>query len=266
MGQRVILQFDSVLRVGNAVVDNQKRVARSRGGARNTARIYRVEQVNGPWLWLKAEEEGASGWIRAAEVIRYDQAIDYFTNQIRASRRITAPIQSRSSSGATRENDLALADFNEAIRLDPGYAVAYDNRGIAWHAKSEYDKAIADYGEAIRLDPRYARLLQPRHRWHAKSDYDRRSPTTARRSGSIPGTPRLLQPRHRLVQVGYDKAIADYGEAIRLDPKYAAAYNNRGIAWSAKSEYDMAIADYGEAIRLDPGLALAVLQPRRHST
>ena len=51
----------------------------------------------------------------------------------------------------------------------------------------------------------------------------------------------------------YDKAIADYNEAIRLDPGYAHAYNGRGKTWSAKKDYDKAIADYNEAIRLYPG-------------
>lgn len=55
----------------------------------------------------------------------------------------------------------------------------------------------------------------------------------------------------------YDKAIADYNEAIRLDPKYALAYNNRGNAWHEKQEYDKAIADYNEAIRLDSKYASA---------
>ena len=55
----------------------------------------------------------------------------------------------------------------------------------------------------------------------------------------------------------YDKAIADYGEAIRLEPKFAWASNNRGLAWSAKGVYDKAIADYGEAIRLEPKFAWA---------
>ena len=55
----------------------------------------------------------------------------------------------------------------------------------------------------------------------------------------------------------YDKAIADYNESIRLDPKYAIAYNNRGDAWYHKKEYDKAIADFNEAIRLDPKTAVA---------
>jgi len=55
----------------------------------------------------------------------------------------------------------------------------------------------------------------------------------------------------------YDKAIADYGKAIRLDPKDANAYYNRGVAYGAKREYEKLIADENEAIRLAPRHALA---------
>ena len=37
-----------------------------------------------------------------------------------------------------------------------------DNRGTAWRHKKEYDKAIADYTEAIRLDPQYALAFNSR--------------------------------------------------------------------------------------------------------
>ena len=49
----------------------------------------------------------------------------------------------------------------------------------------------------------------------------------------------------------YDRAIADYDQALRLDPKHEDAYVNRGAAWSDKGDLDRAIADYTEAIRLD---------------
>jgi len=51
---------------------------------------------------------------------------------------------------------------------------------------------------------------------------------------------------------GYDKAIAHFTEAIRLDPKSADAYINRGSAYGKKGESDKAIADFTEAIRLAP--------------
>jgi len=54
----------------------------------------------------------------------------------------------------------------------------------------------------------------------------------------------------------YDKAIADCTEAIRLDPEFAGAYNERGVTYFYKHEYDKAIADCTEAIRLDPKSAV----------
>src|SRR5262249_50503096 len=54
-----------------------------------------------------------------------------------------------------------------------------------------------------------------------------------------------------------DRAIDDYTEAIRLDPRDADYFAARGIAWRAKGELDRAIADYTEAIRLDPKFARA---------
>src|SRR5262249_20706079 len=47
-------------------------------------------------------------------------------------------------------------DYDEAIRLEPKYAAAFNNRGNVWDHKRVYDKALADYDEAIRLEPRYA--------------------------------------------------------------------------------------------------------------
>jgi tetratricopeptide (TPR) repeat protein len=94
---------------------------------------------------------------------------------------------------AKGNDDRAIADYDEAIQLDPKNARAYNNRGIAYHAKGNNDRAIADYDEAIRVDPKYAFAYFTRGlAYHAKGNNDR--------------------------------AIADYDEAIRLDPKYAFAY------------------------------------------
>jgi lipoprotein NlpI len=49
-----------------------------------------------------------------------------------------------------------------------------------------------------------------------------------------------------------DEAIADDDEAIRLDPKYAIGHTNRGVSWYAKGDKLRALADFDEALRLDP--------------
>jgi tetratricopeptide (TPR) repeat protein len=54
-----------------------------------------------------------------------------------------------------------------------------------------------------------------------------------------------------------EKAIADYSEAIRLDPENAAAYSYRGGEWNNLGAHEKAIADFNDAIRLDPKDATA---------
>ncbi len=46
----------------------------------------------------------------------------------------------------------------------------------------------------------------------------------------------------------YDRAIADYTDAIKLDPAFAHAFNDRGAAYRAKGDYDHAIADYDQVL------------------
>lgn len=50
----------------------------------------------------------------------------------------------------------------------------------------------------------------------------------------------------------YDKAIADYSEAIRIDGELSGAYTGRGLAYEGKAEIDKARADYRKALTLAP--------------
>ncbi len=54
-----------------------------------------------------------------------------------------------------------------------------------------------------------------------------------------------------------DGAIADYSNAIGLDPNFAMAYYDRGCARETMGDVDGAIADYSKAIELNPNLAVA---------
>lgn len=49
----------------------------------------------------------------------------------------------------------------------------------------------------------------------------------------------------------YNRAIADYDTAVRLDPDFPASYNNRGVAYGKLGMHRRAIDDYDIAIRLN---------------
>src|SRR4029077_14737289 len=50
----------------------------------------------------------------------------------------------------------------------------------------------------------------------------------------------------------FDEAITCFDKVIRLDPKNARAFSERGFCWLAKHKLDKASADLKEAIQLDP--------------
>lgn len=61
------------------------------------------------------------------------------------------------SIGYVRQGDAgkALADLDEAIRVNPADPYAYDNRGDIWREKKDYDRALAEYAAAIKADPTF---------------------------------------------------------------------------------------------------------------
>jgi tetratricopeptide (TPR) repeat protein len=184
--------------------------------------FYRVEQADGPSLWLKAETQGSSGWAAAVDVVPVDQALDFFSQQIVGHPTDAFLHAVRAFLWLDKKGfDNALRDYDDAIRLEPRNASYYRGRGLVRHARKEYDKSITDFDESIRLDPTSALAFIGR--------------------GASRGSKKE-----------YTKAIADYSEAIWLDPLAIAAYDNRGLAWHAKKEFDKAIIDYNLAIRLDP--------------
>ncbi len=88
---------------------------------------------------------------------------------------------------ARGDNDRAIADYNEAIRLNPTNGLTFNERGLAYKAKGDLDRAIADLNEAVRFNSSNADI-----------HYNR---------------------GHMLMEKGdLDRAIADFDEAIRLGP------------------------------------------------
>jgi tetratricopeptide (TPR) repeat protein len=121
----------------------------------------------------------------------------------------------------TKDVDEQIHCYTGAIRLNPDYAAAYINRGVAHYDKGNLDAALKDFNEAIRLNPD--------------------DPDTYMNRG--------VAHNHK---GNLDAALKDYNEAIRLKPDDADAYMKRGAAHYDKGNLDAALKDFNEAIRLKP--------------
>ena len=164
------------------------------------------------------------------------------------------------SDKSDKELEAKIDAYTKAIKLNPAYTAAYNNRGRANRKLGRYEEAIADYNRAIELDPTYARAYN--NRGFAKICLGRPKDALADIDRAIdlnPAYARAYDSRgFAKEKLGrYEEAIAAYNRAIELDPAYALAYNNRGFAKGKLGRYEEAIAAYNRAIELDPTYALA---------
>ncbi|MSQ96825.1 MAG: tetratricopeptide repeat protein [Gemmataceae bacterium] len=167
--------------------------------------------------------------------------------------------------------DDAIGLFDEVIRRNSDYWLAYLCRGEAWLRKdrtgsdTQYcDNAIRDFSEAIRIEPETTYAFKERGiAWYLKKDYDnaiddfdeaiRRFSTEGGNDVEAEVADTYSGRGKAWLQKGdYGKAIKDYDEAIRFNPKKAIYFFIRGEAWLRIQENTRAIEDFTEAIRLDP--------------
>ncbi len=158
------------------------------------------------------------------------------------------------------DNQGAIADYNQAIKIKPDDADAYNNRGLAKSDLGDYQGAIADYNQAIKIKPDYA--LAYLYRGIAKSNL-------GDKQGAIADYNQAIKIKPDYADAYYNRgiaksnlgdkqgAIADYNQAIKIKPDYALAYLNRGVAKSDLGDKQGAIADYNQAINIKPDYALA---------
>ena len=148
----------------------------------------------------------------------------------------------------------AIADYDQALRLDPNSDWTYNARGNAKAELGLYAQAIADYDQALRLDPNSDWTYF--NRGNAKAELGLYAQAIADYDQSLHLADYAWTYNARgnaKKELGqYTAAIADYDQALRLAPQFAMAYVNRGDAKAVLEQYAAAIADYDQALHLDP--------------
>jgi tetratricopeptide (TPR) repeat protein len=115
----------------------------------------------------------------------------------------------------------ARTDFTEVIALDPRDAEAYNNRGTTYYEEGDYDLALADYRRAVRLRPKFALASENQRRARLRQKDD---PMDLLDRGTV-----ASMKKH------YGEAIAEFSEAIFLEPKFMWAHVIRAVNY-AKNE------------------------------
>ena len=151
--------------------------------------------------------------------------------------------------------ELALADYNKAILLNPNLAGAYYNRGVLYRLQEKYDLALADWNKAIEINPNFAEAYVNRGALYY--DLQKYELALADWNKAIKINPNLAQAYYNRGllyhnQQKYELALADYNKAIDINPNYALAYNNRGNLYKNLQKYELALSDYSKAIKINP--------------
>ncbi len=131
------------------------------------------------------------------------------------------------------DNARKIEDYDNALRLNPTLADAYNNRGVAKKHLGKLKEAIDDYDRAILLKPDFA--VAYFNRGDAKKALGQ-----------------------------YEDALKDFDKTIELRPDLPHSYGNKGCTLVALGRYNQALVWLNKCILMDEN-ALFAKQCRREA-
>ena len=176
------------------------------------------------------------------------------------------PIDDCNQSADLEKQIDGCTEFLEVDPFSPHVALAYGRRGEAYVHKGDFARAIADFDQAIRIDPRQARFLVAAASLIASTAISFRARRFQQghrdRLHALP-TPSSIVASLR-GQGEPDLAVKDCTAGPSpLNLHGRRRLNDRGVAYEKTGNLDGALADYSNAIELDPRLirdALRILR------
>lgn len=166
-----------------------------------------------------------------------------------------------------------IADLNRGKELSPGRKGPDYYNLLIWtsfywqHCRGDFDRAISVLDEAAAILPRDPAVYNQRSNVRRdKGDFPGAMADLNRSISLINNDPyrasaynnRALLWKH---MGDYDRSIADFAIAIKLQPKRSKYYANRGESYRLQGQLDRALQDQNRAIEMfgdEPGIALAL--------
>lgn len=188
-----------------------------------------------------------------------------------------------------REYNQAISHYNNALTVDPDFALAYNNRGIALKEHNRPFEAIQDYNQAILIDPYYWEAVYNRaNAYEVTKQYPKSLRDVDLLLGQFPDSltfqffrgliythmdsldlaaetfERVWQQDGSNIealinwatvlyyQAAYDESIKLLEEAVELDPNQANAFNTLNQLLNEMGNYASALQAVNQALKIDP--------------
>ena len=148
--------------------------------------------------------------------------------------------------------DEAMAEFNKALEINPNNADAHRNLGRALAITGRLDQAVPHFERAVEINPEFA---------EAQSEFGRLLAVEGQYDQAIPHLKKALAIKPDLVEAHYylgaslyfssgrtQEALAQWREALRVDPNFVPAMNDAAHALAASP--NASDRNGAEAVRL----------------
>jgi serine/threonine protein kinase/Tfp pilus assembly protein PilF len=163
--------------------------------------------------------------------------------------------------------DAALAQFDEAMRRQPGIAALFHDRGQIRGELRDLPAALEDFAEAVRLYKQQTNLteterllLADTHTQRGKILFEQKRYADADKAFTDALAVRPSYPLAHLLRGGVLLERKQYADAVRQFDTYLAVgepkaevFEARALARTEARDYAGAVADYSRALDLEPG-------------
>jgi Flp pilus assembly protein TadD len=151
--------------------------------------------------------------------------------------------------------DRAIDKLTEAVRLDPMFAGAYCDRGIAYRLRNAMENSAADFTRALDIDPLDAHVYYERAYTYLKME--RATDAVADAGQAVRIRPDYddayaLRAGADVALGTFNQALSDANRAIALNGRNVAAYVNRALAYNALGDTAAAQKDLDDAVQFSP--------------
>jgi tetratricopeptide (TPR) repeat protein len=156
----------------------------------------------------------------------------------------------------------AIGECQVAVRIDPGFAQAHDNLGVALSKAGRMQEAVAEFEAALRLEPDNADArnnLDETKGALLSRDPARLPDAIAQYQAALRQNPNSAETEYNLALAlaktpgRLPDAITHFEAALRLNPSSAEAHNNLGfVLTNFPARLPEAIGHFEAALRINP--------------